>query len=187
MRRPNRSMTPPRRAQQGAVAVMFALTLAVILGFAGLALDGGRLYVNKAELQNAADACALAAAQELTPGAVLLPADFTRAQAAAVTVAARNSSDFQSQPLAAGSVTVEFALGPSGPLWSGTLGALPTYYFARCTVAPAALRLWLMPLLGIDSAQVSAVAAASRALDAPGPPNCARGPGACTVRPSLVQ
>ena len=32
----------------------------VLIGFAGLVLDLGRLYVNKTELQNAADACALA-------------------------------------------------------------------------------------------------------------------------------
>ena len=52
---------PTRQAQRGAVAIIVGLTLAVLVGFAGLAIDGGRLYVNKTELQNAADACALAA------------------------------------------------------------------------------------------------------------------------------
>ena len=52
---------PSRRDQRGAVAIIVGLTIAVLVGFAGLALDGGRLYVNKTELQNAADACALAA------------------------------------------------------------------------------------------------------------------------------
>ena len=50
-----------RRNQRGAVAIIVGLTLAVLIGFAGLALDLGRLYVNKSELQNAADSCALAA------------------------------------------------------------------------------------------------------------------------------
>jgi Flp pilus assembly protein TadG len=46
--------------QRGAVAIIVGLVLAVLMGFAGLALDVGHLYVEKTELQNAADACALA-------------------------------------------------------------------------------------------------------------------------------
>lgn len=52
--------------QRGAVAVSFILLAIVLLGFMGLATDVGRLYVSKAELQNAADSCALAAAAALT-------------------------------------------------------------------------------------------------------------------------
>jgi len=50
--------------QRGAVAIITGLAMVVLVGFAGLALDGGRLYLTKTELQNAADACALAAAYE---------------------------------------------------------------------------------------------------------------------------
>lgn len=52
--------------QDGAVAVSFALLIIVLLGFVGFALDVGRLYVSRAELQNAADTCALAASAALT-------------------------------------------------------------------------------------------------------------------------
>jgi hypothetical protein len=40
--------------------------IVVLVGFIGLALDLGKLYVSKSELQNRADSCALAAARDLT-------------------------------------------------------------------------------------------------------------------------
>ena len=56
----------PRRPQRGAVAASFIVMAILLLGFVGLAMDAGRLYVSKTELQNAADACALAASGALT-------------------------------------------------------------------------------------------------------------------------
>src|SRR5690242_7481852 len=52
--------------QGGAVAIIVALSIAVLIGFGGLALDSGQLFVSKTELQNAADACALSASAALT-------------------------------------------------------------------------------------------------------------------------
>ncbi|MGU7840999.1 pilus assembly protein TadG-related protein [Burkholderia sp. AW33-5] len=54
------------RRQQGAVAIIVGLALAVMIGFVGLALDLGKLYVTRSELQNSADSCALSAARDLT-------------------------------------------------------------------------------------------------------------------------
>lgn len=51
--------------QTGAVLVIVALSLFVIMGMAGLALDLGHLYLNKTRLQNAVDAAALAGARTL--------------------------------------------------------------------------------------------------------------------------
>lgn len=176
-----RRRPPPRRAaQRGVVVIMFALSLLLLMGFAGLALDGARLYVNKAELQNAADACALAAAQELAPG---LP-NFTRAHDAGVLAATRNFIDLQSQAVPEGKVKVEFAATANAAVWNLAGVALPIDLVARCTVAPAALTLWFMPVLGIDSADVNAVAAASRQLLAN---NCALSQGACGTQASLLQ
>ena len=56
-------MNRPRRKQDGAVIVTVALALLLLLGFMGLALDFGHLFVVRTELQTAMDACALAAAQ----------------------------------------------------------------------------------------------------------------------------
>ncbi|WP_334189097.1 Tad domain-containing protein [Noviherbaspirillum sp.] len=54
-----------RRYQNGAVIVTASMILLFLLGFMGIALDFGRLFVIKTELQTAMDSCALAAAQEL--------------------------------------------------------------------------------------------------------------------------
>jgi hypothetical protein len=53
------------RQQRGAILIMVAIAAVVIIGIGALALDLGRLFVQKTELQNAADAAALAAAVEL--------------------------------------------------------------------------------------------------------------------------
>jgi len=51
--------------QQGAVIVTVALVMLFVLGIMGIALDFGRLFIVKTELQTAMDSCALAAAKEL--------------------------------------------------------------------------------------------------------------------------
>lgn len=54
----------PRR-QRGAVAIMLGVSLLVLFGFMALVFDLGRTYVVRTELQNAADAAALAGAKDL--------------------------------------------------------------------------------------------------------------------------
>ena len=51
--------------QKGAVIVVTALSLLMVLGIGGLAVDLGHLYVVKSELQRAADAGAVAGARSL--------------------------------------------------------------------------------------------------------------------------
>lgn len=54
-----------RKAQRGAFLVLTAIVVAVLVAIAALAIDVGRLYSLRAEMQNAADAASLAAAAEL--------------------------------------------------------------------------------------------------------------------------
>src|SRR5262245_9490545 len=49
----------------GQALVLVALAMPMFFGFVGLAVDGGKLLVERRSIQNAADAAALAAAQEL--------------------------------------------------------------------------------------------------------------------------
>lgn len=56
-----------RRRQRGAVAIIAAIFLVAMLGIAAFAIDIGRWFVVKNELQNAADAAALAGAGRLYP------------------------------------------------------------------------------------------------------------------------
>lgn len=50
-----------RNRQQGQAIVLIALLLAVLFGMLGLAIDAGRAYVDRRQLQNAVDAAALGA------------------------------------------------------------------------------------------------------------------------------
>ena len=52
------------RAANGQVLVVFALSLITLLGFAGLALDGGSTFAQRRSQQTAADMAALAAAND---------------------------------------------------------------------------------------------------------------------------
>src|SRR5687767_12232606 len=94
-----------RRRQEGAVAVMVALSLGVLLGLAGIVIDVGRLFVLRSELQNAADACALAAAFELDGNANAL----TRAENAGILAGTRNAANFQSTPVAVTAADISFS------------------------------------------------------------------------------
>jgi len=51
-----------KESERGAVAVMVALLLVVLLGFGALAIDASMLYAQKIQLQNGSDAAALAIA-----------------------------------------------------------------------------------------------------------------------------
>ena len=53
------------KKQKGAVTIMAAAMLPVVLAFTGIAVDIGRLYVEKAKLQNLADAAATSALVEM--------------------------------------------------------------------------------------------------------------------------
>ncbi|MEA1988525.1 MAG: pilus assembly protein TadG-related protein [Pseudomonadota bacterium] len=58
-------MMSPIQKQRGAILVMGTLILVILIGIAAFALDLGRFYVLRAEMQNAVDAAAISAATEL--------------------------------------------------------------------------------------------------------------------------
>lgn len=153
-----------RGKQRGVAAMAIALLLIFLLAAVGLALDMGQLFVAKAELSNAMDACALAAARELnTTGTTeanrLLI--LTRAEAAGIGVAARNKALFQSEAVALQAdrdVTFSAALG--GP-WVTKAGAPLNTQYVRCTTRRTGIATWLMSLFGHDNEAVTASAAAS--------------------------
>ncbi|NPV89460.1 MAG: hypothetical protein HPY50_01635 [Firmicutes bacterium] len=72
--------------ESGQSMVLCAMVLVVLLGFSALAIDVGNMAVNKSSLQNAADAAALAGAQEL-------PNDPDEAEDVARSYAAANGLD----------------------------------------------------------------------------------------------
>ena len=63
MRRPDPFLRPAT-LRSGKTLVMFAILLPVLLGMTGLVIDGGLLMAAHRQVQNAADAAALAAAMD---------------------------------------------------------------------------------------------------------------------------
>jgi Flp pilus assembly protein TadG len=102
--------------QDGAIGIMFAAGLIIMIGFFALAIDLSQMYNRKMELQNAADTVALAAALELdgtTQGitnALQKAAErFTAAPPAGLTYHYNNSAMSWSD------AAIEFGRGPAGP------------------------------------------------------------------------
>jgi Flp pilus assembly protein TadG len=173
--------------QRGAVASIVALSLPVLIGFAGLALDLGHLYVEKTELQNATDACALAASRELTCDPTAGPCAtsyVTNAVNAGLTVAARNKVDFQSSlisstQIAASDIKFSTVFAPDSTyVPSGSTTAGTNYKYVMCTAQQTGIIPWFMQVLGVGNQTVSAQAVATLA---PAQTNCAIPMGLCKL------
>ena len=142
-------------AQRGAVALVLGLTLAVLIGFAGLALDLGRFFVNKSELQNAMDACALAAATQLRPGldnplALTQAVAYGRVFATGGTgniEAIKNRINFQSQTVDPDLLQITFAEALDGTYLDSSAANYNTAKYARCTYALSGLPVLFMRVL----------------------------------------
>lgn len=66
--------------EKGQTIIFIALLLPVLLGIAGLIIDVGNLYIQRAKLRNAADVIALAAAKELPNSAYAFSKGYEYAQ-----------------------------------------------------------------------------------------------------------
>ncbi len=161
-----------RSRQQGAIIVMVALALVVMLGFLGLIVDLGRMFIIKTELQNATDACALAAARELTCSASAVggtcPGTFLQnAQAAGIAVGNRNLVDLQSTNAALGSSNISFSTVLSGSGGSDSVyqtiagGASPNSQYVMCSLPQTGIVMYFMRLLGFGPQTVNAMAVAT--------------------------
>lgn len=164
----------PRRTQGGAVAVLVGLALAVLIAFVGLALDLGKMYVVKSELQNSADSCALAAVRDLT-GATL---DLSVAEAAGITAGHLNYAFFQSKPVQmAVNTNVLFTSSLSLPFQPKSTVASPaTMKYVQCTTSLTNIQNWFIQLLdfvpGVNIANAAVSASAVAALN-PAQTTCA--------------
>lgn len=83
-----------RQHQRGAVAIMFGVSLLVLFGFMALVVDLGRTYVVRTELQNAADAGALAGVKQLNQTVAGICCGPTSATAYAIAMAQQNNFNF---------------------------------------------------------------------------------------------
>lgn len=150
--------------QRGATAVLAAIVIVVLVGMLGLVIDLGVVYVRKTELQNAADAAALAGARELNGTS----AGVQDAATQAISIAALNGLDFAATPVAITNSNLAFGPGPDGP-WSdyGTAqGAPQNKWFIRVITDQESRPTWFIQVLdeALSTTSADAMAVAGRTL-----------------------
>lgn len=163
-------------SQRGIVIIWFALLLPLLLGFAALAIDVARLNLAKVELQNAADAAALAGAVSVTGPNSKGVYDFGAVTLAAKRVARSHIAN--GRLIQEVTVNMGYCRIPFSDWRDYTGGYVPLageYPAVRITIAisrtanSGPLRFFFTPLLGIldpslgiASSEIQAVAIAAR-------------------------
>jgi Flp pilus assembly protein TadG len=132
--------------EDGSVAIIVGVLLVVLVGIGALVIDVGNLYWERRQLQNAADAAALAAAADLTAGE-----DATTALATARTFADENN------------VRGAFVAPPDAPDPGFVIDANSVTVTAETgTIADAGqLSSFLASVIGVDEYATQATATAS--------------------------
>ncbi len=129
------------RQERGASAVLVAILLVPLLGFAAIAVDVGALYVERGQLQNGADAAALAIAQDCATDGVC-----TGSAATAASFADANANDGAANVLTPTFPTSNSVTVTSSTRVAGTNADAISHPFAR--------------FIGVDSTTVGAAATA---------------------------
>ncbi len=151
-------LRPTRSRQRGAVALIFGLTLVMMIAFAGLALDLGRFFVVKSELQNAMDACALSAASQLRPGQNN-PAALTKAVAYGQVFSKggtgplfviRNRANFQSEVVDIADADITFSNEINGNYQDKDTANYNTAQYAKCSYTMSGLPVLFMHVLRLQ-------------------------------------
>src|SRR5579863_3478723 len=105
------------RSERGQVLPLVVISAVVLIGFTGLAIDLGRVWIAKQQLQRAVDASTLAAGQDLP--------DTSTAVSAAQTYAANGTRNpLSGWGVSAGAPSITFECNASGPDY--TSGSSPT-------------------------------------------------------------
>ncbi|WP_175719563.1 pilus assembly protein TadG-related protein [Burkholderia anthina] len=163
-RRPNLTRRGLHR-QRGAVAIIVGLALAVMIGFVGLALDLGKLYVTRSELQNSADACALSAARDLTSAISLQVSEANGIAAGHLNFAFFQKTAVQMQTNS--SVTFTDSLS-NAFLTKSSVTTPANIKYVKCTATLSNIAHWFIEVLNAipgvrvaNAAQVSASAIAT--------------------------
>lgn len=122
-----------RSGERGSVIIMTAISMLFLFLLVGLCIDVSRIYMVRAELQNAADAAALTAARELNGGTGGIDDAITRANAIV------NTQGFGKAGV--GIFSVEFATAVDGPYLNATdakaPATVPNIRYVRVTTQAA--------------------------------------------------
>ena len=149
------------RSQQGFVLIVTCIVLAILMAFAGLGVDIGRMYVIKGELQAFADAAVLNAAMQLDG----TEQGLDRARTAAAQLATGPNAmkwDMGTQPIA--DITASFAKGDTVPdpnSWEEK-PSTNDRHFVRVVASASAPLIFLRAFQSMSFSTVSAAGVAGK-------------------------
>ena len=145
-----------KKSERGSILATSAIGMLSVLLAVGLGIDISRFYLSKTELQNAADASALAAVSALNGGAPGITEAANRA------VAAMNNYDFNKTGVSFPRANVLFAVNLGGPYMSeGAAAASPTSIrFVQVTTPPSPVGVSFAAFVLGNSKNLSATATA---------------------------
>src|ERR1051326_7060114 len=165
---------PLTKDTRGAVAVTVAIMLVVLLSFGALALDISNAMIARNELQNAADAAALAGArqlgviyQALPPGTPYTTYTYSSPGSVETAVtAAALANQARQVAISINAADIVIGVWNVGPrtLTPGNVGATGVQVTARRDAgANGPVATWLAGIMGISSMNVTATATAALA------------------------
>ena len=146
-----------REPEKGAVAVMVAILAVVLLGVGAIAVDMGRIYSKRAELQNGADAAALAIADNCKRNAATTGCNTGGTPTSLALKYAQDNSLTSTADVQTPIITV-----------NGSSGTVTVTATVKEPNGNDSLSLLLANALGISSAQVGATATAKWGVPASG-------------------
>lgn len=156
-----------RCGERGSILAVSALGMLSVLLAVGLGVDISRLYLAKAELQNAADASALAAASAINS----LPSGITAAVDRATNRESDsfvNSYEFNHKTVDIVPLQVTFAATLDGPYMSEALASstavAPTIRFVKVSTQPEAIKTSFAGMVLGDAVDLSAEAIAGASI-----------------------
>jgi putative Flp pilus-assembly TadE/G-like protein len=132
--------------KRGFIILVTAVSLIVLVGMLGLAVDLGRVYIVKDEAQAFTDLAAIAAARHLDGKQAGI--DNANAEVAS----SINGWNFGTQNFPAAIRTVEFGKSSTGPWFTAPSGSLVGYAYVRVTVNPV-VDLSFLPATGSSYTQ----------------------------------
>lgn len=151
-----------KKQERGSILATSAFAMLAVLLAVGLGVDISRLYLSKAELQNAADAAALAGVSGLTGFGPGINVATTRA------VAAMNSYEFNHTGVTFARTDVEFAANLGGPYMSEDAAdnneVAPTIRFVKVTTPELPVGISFAGVILGNSLDMSATATAGKSV-----------------------
>ncbi len=150
------------RSQKGFVLIVTCIVLAILMAFAGLGIDIGRMYVIKSELQAFADASALNAAMQLDG----TEQGVERARTAAAQLATGPNAmkwDMGTQPIM--DMKASFAKGDALPdpnSWEEKPANASDRHFVRVVASASAPLIFLRAFQALNFSTVAAAGVAGK-------------------------